>query len=129
MFLSSTIIPFEKPNTSVSLKTTEDFDASAIDSYINLDGLKLNGGSLSLSLPINISGKGIDFASLSMKLNNVNFMADNSGHVDALNLLAPENSGYYARSGLMTLNADNTLQVELDGWAVPQKTKKSFSKH
>ena len=128
MFLSSTIIPFEKPNTSVSLKTTENFDASEIDSYINLDGLKLNGGSLSLSLPINISEKGIDFVSLSMKLNNVNFMADNSGHVDTLNLLAPEDSGYYARSGLMTLNADNTLQVELDGWAVPQKTKKSFSK-
>ncbi len=125
VMMSSTLIPMKNPSEILSLKTAGTFDSDDLNDYMQLSGISIEDGKASLNIPVFISNNGIDFGNLTLKLSNTTWQKQ-SDETLIPNLFSVASTGYTVRSGQLILNADNELDVTLDGWLLPDNIKKSY---
>ena len=126
--LSSALIPYRKPNALLYLKTDKDFDISKLTPFLNLTGITPVGGTGSLAIPVDISEKGVELSSATLKVNNVT-LRQVAGAKDVIGLFSQGNDAYMIRSGQLILDKNNLLQVDLDGWLMPMRRREAFTQN
>ena len=125
VIMSPTLIPLKNPNESLALKTAGTFNLEELDPFFELSGLYLKSGKGSLNLPFHISDQGVDVKNLTLKITDGTWQKDNL-EPDLLNLFTSNSTGYTVRSGQLTLEKGNLLNIALDGWLLPLKQKKTY---
>ncbi len=126
--LSSALIPYRKPSALLYLKTDREFDISKMTPFLNLTGVTPVGGTGSLAIPVDISEKGIEPSSVTLKVNNVTLRQVNS-EKDIMGLFQQGNDAYMIRNGQLIFGKNNQLQVDLDGWLMPMRKREAFSQN
>ena len=125
--LTTALIPYRDPNALLHLKSEKDFHIDSIIPYLNLKGITLVGGNGTLSIPINISEAGIKIPSATLKVDNVTLKQDPNTQ-DFIGFFEQGNNAYMVRNGQFVLDDDRRLNVDLDGWLMPMRTREAFSK-
>ena len=126
--LSPALIPYRKPNALLYLKTDKEFDIAKMTPFLNLTGMTPVGGTGSLAIPVDVSEKGINPSSATLKVNNVT-LRQNAGKKDVIGLFKQGNDAYMIRNGQLVLDKDNLLQVDLDGWLMPMRKREAFTQN
>lgn len=124
--VASALIPYRKPNALLHLKTGKDFDISTMLPFINLAGFTPVGGTGTLSVPVDVSEKGIEMSSATLKVNNVT-LKQIPDKTDVLGLFQQGNKAYMIRNGQLIFTKGNQLQVDLDGWLMPMRKREAFA--
>lgn len=113
------------PDETIYFKTTKDFKMNEISSYLSLPNLILQGGTGALTLPLEVSQKGLNFSELTFKVNDTTLNPQTSEESDLFNLFTPDVSAYYIRGGKFLLTKGLNLEASLEGWLLPTKQKQS----
>ena len=114
------VISLKGTNTMLYLKNRYPITESLFNRAMNLKGITVNSGTANVTLPIEIQNDTYYMPNLTFKLTNAALHREGDSYPE----LFGNGTEYFARSGQIVLNWDNTLQISLNGRQLPSKTPK-----
>ena len=119
--LPASVIAVKNPNALLYLKNDQPIQAKDFPKSFHIEGIGVASGTANLSVPLAIQNGIVSIPNITLKMQNTLIQNKNG---DEYEDIFNESDSYFIRSGQITLDRDNLLQLVFNGRLLPSKTPK-----
>ncbi len=118
--LPAAVIPTKNANALLYLKNDQPIQPKDFQKGFNLNGLEITAGTANLSIPLELQNGIFGISNITLKMQNV--LAQKQA--DIYSNVFGTSDNYFIRSGQITMDKNNVLQLVFNGRLLPSRTQK-----
>ena len=118
--LPAAVIPTKNANALLYLKNDQPIQPKDFQKGFNLDGLEITAGTANLSIPLELQNGIFGISNITLKMQNVLAQRQANVYSDVFGT----SDNYFIRTGQITMDKNNVLQLVFNGRLLPSRTQK-----